>query len=471
VRLWVLGGFAAAIAIAVLMQWTIVESTPAPLPTLVPRDALFAVVYGSVNDLRASFRGKHAPQREDPALRLVGRPANNPDLDGIAYDRPIARYATEDKAEVILVPWTDLNAFRAAFDRGQENVQLEKPVAIGDYVSLGASARARRGPINPDVVEALESPVGGIARTAEPKLLRVILSRLLMLEVDQAAAIPDAALAFLDRECERFVVGARCGASERDAGRLRITLRTREGALSRAARVAAALDPAALVRCFPAETLALAAGALAAADWAALLGDVAPGDASAAFGVVRTIEGRRPYALLVAIRPKEEAKLRALDAAAASLFWTDPGTPIPFEATEDRATTIRTVPLPRPPPHLPSLWRDESGTAPPVALSVATEGGVFFLAVGSRAESVVRAALAHRRGDVAASIASLAPAAAHPELLAPGWAFGGLALEEGLRALGGRFPLFALVDIGTPAAATLVARFDGAMRIDLRLSR
>jgi len=46
-----------------------------------------------------------------------------------------------------------------------------------------------------------------------------------------------------------------------------------------------------------------------------------------------------------------------------------------------------------------------------------------------------------------------------------------VALEEGLRALGASMPLVGVTDIGKPVAATLRARFDGALRVDVRLSR
>jgi hypothetical protein len=472
VRFVVLATVVVVLLAAAYAAFVAIDAAEVPIPALVPEDARFVVVYRSVNDLRDAFRGRHVPQREDPARRLLGSPTNNPDLDGVAFDRPAARYLTREMQEVILLPVANFDLFEEAFDRNRESLRLRRPVRVGAYVSVSASsARARRGPDHPDVVEALEAPYGAIVAEADPKVLRLTLPRLLALEEADARALPDAVFGFLARECRRIVLRAHPGADEGEAGRLAFTLRTSPGAIERAAKAAEGLDAAALAACFPAETLLLLSGALAAPEWDALLPDLQLGDAAAAAGIVRTTEGRRPYALLVAVRPAEEARLRALDASAASLFWPDPGAPIPFETADDSGTVIRAAPLPAPPFALAQILRDDSGTAPPVRVALATERGVFFLAVGSRAESVVRRALAHLRGDRAASLFALGPVAAHARLLEPGAAFLGVALEEGLRALGASMPLVGVTDIGKPVAATLRARFDGALRVDVRLSR
>lgn len=471
-RFVLLATFVVVVLAAAYAAFVAIEAAEVPLSALVPEDARFVVVYRSVNDLRDAFRGRHVPQREDAARRLLGSPANNPDLDGVAFDRPAARYLTRDMQEVILLPVANFRAFEEAFDRNREALRLRAPVRVGDYVSVSASsARARRGPDNPDVVEALDAPYGAVVAESDPRVLRLTLPRLLALEEPDARSLPDALFDRLARECRRIVLEAHPGGEEGDAGRLAFTFRIGPGAMERAAKAAFALDAAGLAACFPAETLLLAAGALAAPEWEALFPEMRLGDAAVAAGIVRTAEGRRPHALLVAVRAAEEARLRALDASAASLVWPDPATPIPFEALDDAGTTVRSAPLPAPPPFLAPLYRDDSGTAPPVRVALATERGVFLLAVGSRADGVVRRALAHLRGDRAASLASLAPVAAHPGFLDPGAAFLGAALEEGLRALGASMPLLGVVDIGRPAAATFRARFDGALRVDVRLSR
>jgi len=471
-RTWLLGLSGVVFFVAIGAKLLFAPTAPVALSALVPEDAPLAVLYQSVNRLRAVFPGKQSELREDAGRLFVGLACNNPDLDGVDFDRPVARFLTRDLTEVTVVPVRHWESFLAAFDRSRENLRLRKPSRVGEFASVSATgARATPGRDDALVVAGLESPVSIVGRPRDPVVARLILGQGLLLNDAQIAALPQGLLPRFVAECDRFVLGATPGEGEKEAAVLRATLHLREGLLTRAGTAAGRVEVASLLALFPAETLLFVAGALTGSDLEQVAPAPAAGDAACALGLVRTTEPRRPFTLLLAVRPADPARLRALDAAGPSLLWPDASEAIAWTALQDGDTTVRTAPLPHPPPLFARAFRPLTPDAPELQIATAVEGGVFYLAAGTRAQSVIRTALACARGERALSLLSSVQVSAHPALQAKGVAFLGLVTEPGLRALDLGFPSFRLIDIGIPLAATFAMRIEGPAKLEVRLSR
>ena len=136
-RIVLLGVFFAAVLGVLYWNLHTLANEPVHVSSLVPEDVRFALVVRSLNDLGTLFQGPYARADYDPARELVGRPANVPDLDGVAFDRPVVRMLTADNESVQLLPLRAADAFKQAFGKGITDIQLEAH-RIGDYMALPA---------------------------------------------------------------------------------------------------------------------------------------------------------------------------------------------------------------------------------------------------------------------------------------------------------------------------------------------
>ncbi|MFB3067149.1 MAG: hypothetical protein ACE10D_11625 [Planctomycetota bacterium] len=495
-RIVLLGVFFAAVLGILYWNLHTLASEPVHVSSLVPEDARFAVVVRSLNDLGTLFQGPDARADYDPARELVGRPANIPDLDGVAFDRPVVRMLTADNESVQLLPLTAPDAFKQAFDKGITDIQLEAH-RIGDYMALaGRNYRPDRDAPNGLIVRALDAyPFAVVVRPTEAGLLRAVLAEALFLK--QARALPQPVAQFIVDECESFLLGL-LPPSKRRGTRILVEATLVQGAVSRSAAAAAAHDPAALVRSFPLRTLLLGACGLDVPELQTVAGLVLDAnsagqlDASAAVaaGVVETTAAGRPYALLVLVStPQTDVLVHALDGLVSKAGGE-------WEVTQADKTPLRTLRLSREPASLATLLRSRSAAAPPVYVSTAVQDGVWVCAVGARARSLVGEVLISLSGKrtmslganpidptslppevrerLAANLAASGLISRHPEMLDAGHTAVGMVTLTGLKAVGLDMPKSALPVLSRPLGLTFV--FDGpdpggTARLELRLSR
>ena len=184
-RIVLLGVFFAAVLGVLYWNLRMLTDEPVHVSSLVPEDAGFALVVRSLNDLGTLFQGADARADYDPARELVGRPANVPNLDGVAFDRPAVRMLTADNQSVQLLPMTDPDAFKQAFDKGITDIQLEAH-RIGDYMALtDRDYRPGREDPNGWIVRALDTyPFAIVATPKDARFVRAVLAEaLILLEV------------------------------------------------------------------------------------------------------------------------------------------------------------------------------------------------------------------------------------------------------------------------------------------------
>jgi hypothetical protein len=464
-------GIAAALLLAALLGYLLFfDRSPVHVAALVPEEAIFAVAFPSLNELRSTYEGGYGPpNREfDAARDLVGRRINVPELDGLDFGRPVVSYTLGSGAEVILVPVRDFAACRRAFETNREAVRLRAPKRIGDYLSFSASAEsAARGPDDRRILRALDYPVGIVLSTREPEKAQLFLDVTLAGKPRRPGA--GFAARFLAEEGDSWVAGVRPLRGGDEAAVVEVTVEPRaDGLLPRSARAAKGCDPAALARAFPARSLLFLAAALGEGD-AKKLGLPAPLDAEGALAFA-VVGPQRPCDLLLALKPGDPAKLRALDASGPSLLWPDAATPIPFSAMEDGGTVVRTAPLPSLPEAFRGLLDPDARAPAPLFLSTAVEGGTWFLAAGPNAETTLRTALACRRGgQESVGLGANLPVSRHSGFFSPGRSALGMVSQAGLRAFGLSFPVLELGGIGPFSTLTFTLDVAAPGRLEMRL--
>ena len=495
-RIVLLGVFFAALV--GLLYWNLqtLANESVHVSSLVPEDASFALVVRSLNDLGTLFQGSDARADYDPARELVGRPANVPDLEGVAFDRPVVRMLTADNKSVQLLPLAAPDAFKQAFGKGITDIQLEAH-RIGDYMALAdRDYRPGRGDSNGWIVRALDTyPLAVVATPKQAGFVRKVLAEALFLK--QARSLPQPVAQFIVDECERFLLGLLPASKGRNT-RIVLEAALVQGAVSRAAAAAAAHDPALLARSYPLRTLLLGAGGLGASELRSLAKLVLDPDAAAkldaaaaiAVGVVETTAAHRPYALLMLVSTPQTAVFeRALDGLVSKAGGK-------WEVTQANKTPLRTLRLAQVPPPLTKLLRSTGPAPPPVHVSSAVQDGVWICAVGSRAQSLVAEALISLAGGktmslganpidltslppemqdrMAANLAASGLIARNAEMLDAGHTALGMLTLKGLRAIGLDMPKSALPVVSRPTGLTFVCDgpdSGGNARLELRLSR
>ncbi len=457
---------------------------PAHVSELVPKDFSFGVFTRSLNDLRQLYEGHYARGDSDPAQLRFGRPCNVPGLDGVDYDAPAASYWTDGIAEeVFLVPVLDARAFEDAFDRERENTRMRDPERVAkNYVSLSERrAEARRGARNDLAMAAARYPLALCGRPKDGVWLRAMLLYLLSREAprkpegpllaQEAARLPAGVADAIARECEDFLLGFPLPESPDAPAKVvgEATL-VPDGMVARSAHLAAEVDLPDVVASFPHNTVLLLGLVLDARGWQDAGMPLPLGDAAFACGIIEERIHARRFTVLFAARPRsphdlarvKEQGLRPLVGETAHLEWA---------AVEDGGAEVRTAALPAPPAWLADVLRSDAAAAPPVYVSTSAERGIWYCAVGSQAEGVVRRALGCLRDTPELGLARNKPVAQHPGFLSGSHVGLALVTAGGLKAFGCPMPYFEVASLHQPASITAVLDVDERGKLEILITR
>jgi hypothetical protein len=144
---------------------------------------------------------------------------------------------------------------------------------------------------------------------------------------------------------------------------------------------------------------------------------------------------------------------------------------LPWTKVEDGTAEVRTAALPGPPAWLAQVLRADAAAAPPVYVSTATERGIWYCAIGSQAEGVVRRALGCLRDTPELGLARSRPVAQHGAFLARPHVGLALVTANGLKALDRPMPYFEIASIGQPPAITAVLDVDARGKLEILIGR
>ncbi|MHC4549485.1 MAG: hypothetical protein ACYTEZ_11990 [Planctomycetota bacterium] len=469
--------------VTALAYYVFVELRPAHLSALVPQDFAFGYFYRSLNELRELYEAPHQRQDVDPARLRLGAPVNNPGLAGVSHREPAGSFVTRDGKEVFLVPCVDVGAFKEAFGRERENLAVRAPHRVAEnYLSLSRErVAARRGRENPLVLRATDYPLALAGHPKDSLTFRVMLAGLFVREAPRKPSgvphlglevrkLPEAVGAAVARECDDLLLGFRRPRSGVDPVRVEGEATLSAGsAVARGALLADALDLTGLVATFPFDTKLLVGGVLDGAGWREMGVSLPVGAAALAAGIVEKRHHARRFTLLLAARPRDpQALVRLRESGPRHLVGE---ADLAFAKLVDGDAEVRTARLAGPPAWLATVLRSDARQAPPVYVSSTVAQGIWYCAVGSQAEGVVRHALGCLRGARELGILRSEPVAAHPEFLAGPHVAVALVTAQGLQAFRRAMPLVELASLGQPPAVTAVLDVDGRARLDLRIAR
>ena len=451
---------------------------------LVPDDALYSVHYRSGNDLRAFYEGPYARRDLDPFRRRIGERSNVPELNGVSYIDPAGVYLTAQGEEVILVPYSDFRAFKTAWETEREDVNLRPPRRpASNYLSVSQSpARARIGDEDPLVRRAIAYPVSLVGRPAKARAVPAMLLELLgresrhqpnqlrpLLLSRYLLGIPAEASEFVALAVDRVLVGIDKPdeAPPLVFADLELQLDA-AGPLGEAPGLAGRCDLGRVVGSFPMHTRLLMGGVLPGSAWTRLGMPLPIGDGALAFAIVEPKERHpRPYAILIAAQPADPADLARLEAEAPALIAADQAGSISLKSSfMDKDTTVRTRSLAAVPSWLATPLRTNANKAPPIYLSTAVEDGIWYAAIGSQAERVVRNALGCLRGaeqlsirasfkDPASGATTPTPIVFQRDLFRPHGVLCGVVTPRGLHALQTPMPYIELGAVGQPGQISI----------------
>jgi len=468
-----------------LAAWSlgIFDPPAAHIAALIPDDAHYAVVTHSLNDLRAAYEGKYAPQDADPARARFGQPVNVPGLDGFDYDRPAGYFAQDDRV-VYLVPVSDQGAFESAHAEARENIHAQRPVRVAKhYLSVADSdAVAVVGPDNRWILEAAGHPLAMVGRPDDAALLKGMLVDFFapdpLPRVRNAAHVSEMFRAIPARVAEPM-------AAEMDRMRLALPDRKHTGRqvrfdllaepsaqshLARAAGYAADARVAEILGYFPAgnqvHTVLGVSVLLDGEGWRSFGAPFDVGPAAAAFGIVELKFRAGRHAIAFALAPTDAQRLDSFAFAPAD--------------AENRAVDgrpIRIWPLPVPPAPFASILKSDAADPPPLFACTARAADVWFCTLGAHAEEVMRALLHAASGASQKTMRNLvgdenqkiAPTRAHGRFFDPGRLAIGFFDARAQRALDFQLPYVPMAAIGQPEAVTFtLTHSDGRFHGDLR---
>jgi len=482
-RLVTIGAVAAAVLLAALFYLSFLDRSPAHLAALVPQEMRWGIFYRSIDDLRQAYAGPYARHDVDCARLRLGEPINAPDFEGVLQQTPIGSYRDRDGEEIFLVPFFDLDAYEKAFETNRENVLLRPPHrAAANYVSVSTSpGRASRGDDNPLVLRALQYPVSAAGRPADGRALRSMLFDLLSRESRreppgivplwrEVARLPDAVGDPIAAACADLVVGVVPATSPTVVPHVEFDARAApDGLLARAGPVAREVDLHSCLRALPVQTVLFCGAAFDARGWSEVGLPWDLGDAACVAAIIHSRHRARFNSLLVVIRPREPARLEAIDARA---LLGAPPPPCTFSEVTVDDLTLRTAKLDAPPAWLETLLASDQRDPPPVYLSTASAGGFWYAAVGAWAEDVVRKAIDCQRGRTELSIEADRTIPFPERLFRAGHTAAAMTTVEGLKALAYPMPYVDLASIGQPISATLVVDVAGdKVKGELRVAR
>jgi len=481
-RIWILAGMAAVLLAVIATGFVPFFGTffGASHPAAyVPDDALLIFQARSINAIRDTFQGI-GTANADPARELIGKRINVPQLNGIDPRAAVIQFVGPDLQQYWLVPVFDQDAFESAFETERQNLQLRDPsyVARGKYAHLSASRDTpASGPDHPAVHALAEYPVGTYLRLRDPGVLKKFLGFPFL--PGFGADLPTPILRVLLENLEDLLIAQQEQAPRDALAALALHAKLKPGALTRAAAVAKKVDPAKLVSALPGTSQIFFAAALDNAGWASV-GLPGIGDAAIAFAVVRTIDTKRPYALVVAVRPapSEAGATGTAGASAESRAGALLDRLLPADQTtvDENGAAVRVRDLTAPPVQLLHLLRKRSRIkdAPGIKLAGTVTNGTLVICVGARAAPVLRQAIAGLSGQAGGSAAATQQVGSHPGMLKPGHIAVGLVTHPAMKWLGDGMPKFLPQAIGQPGALTFTLDVDpenGRASADLRLSR
>jgi hypothetical protein len=242
------------------------------------------------------------------------------------------------------------------------------------------------------------------------------------------------------------------------------------GMVARSAHLAAQVDLTNMVASFPHNTVLLAGLVLDAPGWQEAKMPLPLGNAAFAWGLVEEKIHARRFTVLLAARPASPHDLARLkEQALAPLVGDTAG--LRWNAVEDGRAEVRTAELPDAPPWLAQVLRADAEAPPPVYVSTTSESGIWYCAIGSQAEGIVRRALGCLRDTPELGLSRSKPVANHKGFL--GGAHVGLALvtAAGLKAFDVPMPYFEIASLDQPPAVTLVLDVDERAKLEILIAR
>lgn len=456
----------------------------AHLAELVPHDFAFGVFTRSFDDLGQLYEGPYARKDEDPVRLRFGAPCNVPNLDGVDYEIPAGSYWTKDlEAEVLLMPVRKVPAFEDAFERERENIRMREPERVAtSYLSLSQQeARARRGPRNDLVLEALRYPLAVCGRPRNGPMLAAMLAYLLSREaprkpdapllIQHVTRIPKGVADTIATQCEDLVLGVlppdSPGAPVRVEGQAALVP---TGMVARSAHLAAEVDLTNMVASFPHNTVLLAGLVLDASGWQETGMPLPLGGAAFAIGLVEERIHARRFTVLLAARPASKHDLARLNEQAVKPLVGD-ATALAWNRIEDGGAEVRTATLAEAPPWLARVLRSDADAPPPIYVSTTSERGIWYCAIGSLAEGTVRRALGCLRDTPELGLSRSRPVALHKRFLEGTHVGLALVTPAGLKAFDAQMPYFEIASLDQPASVTAVLDVDPKAKLEILIAR
>jgi hypothetical protein len=456
----------------------------AHISELVPGDFAFGVFARSLDDLGRLYEGPHARKDSDPARSRFGAPCNVPGLDGVDYELPAGSFWTKDlKEEVFLIPVRKIPPFEDAFERERENIRVREPERVAkSYLSLSQQpVRARRGPRNDLVLDAASYPLAVCGHPRDGAMLTAMLAYLLAREaprkpdlpllIQHATRMPKGVADTIARQCEEILLGfplpETLDAPVRVEGKAALVP---TGIIARSAHFAGEADLTNMVASFPHNTVLLLGLVLDAPGWQEVGLPLPLGNAAFACGLVEERIHARRFTVLLAARalsPHDRERLQeqglpTIVGDTAGLQWTE---------VDDGGAEVSTAQLPDAPAWLAQVLRSDAEQPPPVYVSWTSERGIWYCAIGSQAEGVVRRALGCLRDTPELGLSRSKPVALHKRFLAGPHVGLAMVTTAGLKAFEAQMPYFEIASLDQPPSVTAVLDVDDGAKLEILIAR
>jgi hypothetical protein len=381
------------------------------------------------------------------------------------------------------MPVRKIPAFEDAFEQERENIRMREPERVAkSYLSLSQQpVRARRGPLNSLVLDAVRYPLAVCGRPRDGTMLTAMLAYLLAREaprkpeapllIQQATRLPKGVADVIARQCDDLLLGFPLpdapDAPVRVEGEAALVP---TGMVARSAHLAAEVDLTNVVASFPHNTVLLAGLVLDAPGWQEVGLPLPLGNAAFACGLVEEKIHARRFTVLLAARPASAHDLARLKEQSLAPLVGDPAG-LSWNTVEDGRAEVRTAELPDAPAWLAQVLRSDAEAPPPVYVSTTSERGIWYCAIGSLAEGTVRRALGCLRDTPELGLSRNKPIALHKRFLARPHVGLALVTAAGLKAFDAQMPYFEIASLDQPPSVTAVLDVDAKAKLEILIAR